>query len=131
MPMVIKTIVKDTVDRGSGLFAVERIAKGGIVFQDDPSFDRIFSSEDVDAMPEVLREFVHFYASYDKVKKEYYLDTDNTKFLNHSDTPNITYIEHEGVMIAARDIESGEELTSDYREYDDPSKEDNFGFQVK
>ena len=70
MPMIIKTIVKDTTDRGSGLFTVEKIHKGEIVFRDDPQFDRIFSQEAVDAMPEVIKEFIHFYASYDKKKNE-------------------------------------------------------------
>ncbi len=129
--MTIKTTVKDTPDKGSGLFTVEKITKGDIVFRDDPSFDRVFSREEVQSMPNVLREFVKFYASYDKKKQEYYLDADNTKFINHSDNPNITYIEDKGVMVATRDIDSDEELTSDYREYDDPSKEGNFGFEFK
>jgi len=131
MPMTIKTSVKDTLDRGSGLFTVEEVKKGDIVFRDDPTIDRIFSAKQVAVMSEAMKEFVHFYASYDKKKDEYYLDVDNTKFLNHSNTPNITYIEETGVMVATRDIEAGEELTSDYREYDDPSKEGHFGFEVK
>ena len=44
---------------------------------------------------------------------------DITKFINHSETPNIegTNEPDGGFDVALRDIEAGEELTVDYREY--------------
>ena len=47
----------------------------------------------------------------------YILCCDNARFINHSNTPNIQSdfsTDRYGVDVAARDIETGEELTIDY-----------------
>ncbi len=45
---------------------------------------------------------------------------DDARFFNHSDTPNCFDFPDErgGTTVAARDIDPGEELTSDYASFD-------------
>jgi len=45
------------------------------------------------------------------------LNIDNTRFINHSDTPNIKHQEYK--LIAANDIKKGEELLDNYNDFDD------------
>lgn len=43
---------------------------------------------------------------------------DDARFINHSETPNLLcYLDD--FVVAARDIEAGEELTENYREFHD------------
>lgn len=62
----------------------------------------------------------------------YILCADNARFFNHSDNPNTHVVEdpedEETADVASKDIQIGEELTVDYREFDaDPY----FGFENK
>jgi uncharacterized protein len=50
----------------------------------------------------------------------YILCTDDARFINHSSQPNTidTQEGEEGLTIAARDIQPGEEITSNYEAFD-------------
>ena len=74
--------------------------------------------------PEQAEMQEHSYQS--KTNGNWYILDDDIKFINHSNTANTTEsIEPgagAGVLVAKRNIEPGEELTQDYREFE--SEED-------
>lgn len=130
MPMVIKTKLKETEKKGLGLFAVENINKGDVVYVDDYGFDKIIKKEEMENFHPVLKDFIKKYASYNKEMDSYYLCADDARFWNHSDNPNTNFDAKSGKIYANRNILAGEELTTDYREFDDYSKDGDFGFEI-
>jgi SET domain-containing protein len=116
--LLVKTVIKPSSIEGVGVFADEFIAKGTTTWEFDPSFDRIFSKEEFAAFPDYIQKFLQTYAYQSKITGGYVLDSDNGRFTNHSDTPNLGKVPVEGkeaYTVALRDIRKGEELTLDYR----------------
>lgn len=98
---------------GLGLFTRDPVRRGTIIWQFDHGFD-----QEVRALPEdpILRRFVlvYGYCPHDEPKR-WVLCMDDARFFNHSDTPNCT--DTDDFTRAGRDLEAGEELTSDYRAF--------------
>ena len=66
-----------------------------------------------------MHAYVAIYGVLSLDRGSIYLGGDHTMFLNHSPTPNLVPRDEvlrndEGVVVAARDIAAGEELTIDY-----------------
>lgn len=86
-------------------------------------FDLILTKEQVESLPAPARERFHNYDYRDMDTGHYILCADEARFLNHSETPNIGWIAsseypEEGVDVALRDIQEGEEITINYKNYD-------------
>ncbi|HZG75905.1 MAG TPA: SET domain-containing protein [Paenibacillus sp.] len=96
---------------GVGVFATKRIPKGTITWALD-DLDRHFGEEDVRALDELRRDCFLKY-SYRNQRGQYILCWDYGKYINHSFDANCVGTAYE-LELAARDIEAGEQLTSDY-----------------
>jgi len=96
---------------GCGVVATRAIPKGSITWVQDP-LDRILSPAQVAALPGPCRETLYKYA-YRNRHGEYVFCWDNTRFMNHSFTPNCITTAY-SFELAVRDIAEGEELTNDY-----------------
>jgi SET domain-containing protein len=96
---------------GVGVFATKRIPKGTITWALD-DLDRHFGEEDVMALDELRRNCFLKY-SYRNQRGQYILCWDYGKYINHSFDANCVGTAYE-LELAARDIEAGEQLTSDY-----------------
>ncbi len=96
---------------GVGVFATKRIPKGTITWALD-DLDRHFGEEDVRALDELRRNCFLKY-SYRNQRGQYILCWDYGKYINHSFHANCVGTAYE-LELAARDIEAGEQLTSDY-----------------
>lgn len=114
--LLVKTQVRPSSIQGVGLFAVEPIKKGTIVYQFRSEIDVQMTDAQVMCLPDCAREFVKTYAW--KTEVWWTLCGDNARFINHSSMPNL--VNGEGnTSVAARDIEADEELTEDYSSFDD------------
>ena len=109
------------VDRSSihglGIFAVHPISRGTSIWKFTPGFDLDLDPKLLDEQPEHFRKVLLHYGYIDPRLNRYILCCDDYRFANHSDTPNIRadlIADRYGIDVAARDIESGEELTNDY-----------------
>lgn len=116
--LLVKTRIGPSPIHGFGLFAEESIPKGKLIWKYHPKFDLAFKREDLNFLSDEVAERIinYTYRSGDT----YVLCFDNARFFNHSDDPNT--IDEPGVstgVIAARDINIGDEITSDYRVFDD------------
>jgi uncharacterized protein len=106
---------------GIGLFSEEYIPKGTIVWNFHKSTCDVFTLKEFynlcHELPFVgIKNFLNY--SYIKNNKVYYI-SDNTRFINHSDNPNLALV-NEFCEITIRDIYPGEELLENYFEsYDE------------
>jgi len=123
--ILVKTKVRPSAIHGTGLFADEFVPKGKRMWEFSSETDKAYTREEVEALPEPERSGIlslfHSYLSKDIGR--YVVCGDGSKFINHSDNPNM--ISEPGLPgketpdIAARDIQKGEEITYDYREFDE------------
>ena len=121
--LIIKSYIEKSNIEGLGLFAGQDIKEGDIIWYLDPTIDHVFTEDDfIDLCISQAEEHSERFKRWAyKRGNDYILCSDNTKFANHSDTPNCKSLGQYDV--ALRDIKDGEELTYDYRFIDDELKE--------
>jgi uncharacterized protein len=101
---------------GLGLFATDFIPKDTVIWRFQVGFDIDISEQEFSRLSAPAQAQVRHYAYFSNVTRRYHLSSDDDRFTNHSNTPNIRFIE--GCSRAMRDIQAGEELTNDYRDFD-------------
>ncbi|MEK7552696.1 MAG: SET domain-containing protein [Patescibacteria group bacterium] len=109
---------------GIGLFAEEKIPKGTVTWQFNPDLDIVFDPEKVAKMPKEQQELFDRFAFLSKKTGKYIYSIDDSRFCNHSAFQNnidflYTVDQPEGYSIANREIEKGEELLVNYRQFDE------------
>ena len=128
---MVKTKLGLSKIQGVGLFADEDIPEGTIVYKTrefegiSPDF-LVWSEAEWEAMEKNLSKDTqrqikrHAYKYREDEEDEWYImELDNTKFINHSDFPNLAV--SEAGDIAVKDIKSGEEILIDYKTFYDPA----------
>lgn len=113
------TILKPSSIHGLGVFATESIKKGTAVYQHNPRLDLILTATKFARLDPQDQALIMHYGGIDKRLGRYRLSYDDLRFLNHSEKPNLVYDSATDQIIALRDISSGEELTQDYRDFED------------
>jgi hypothetical protein len=98
---------------GHGVFASQFIPRGTITWALD-EFDQVLSPDRVRALPAMSREVVEEYAYVD-ADGNYVLCWDLARYVNHACQPTSRGVGPH-IEIAVRDIQPGEQLTSDYSE---------------
>src|SRR5689334_6324223 len=117
----VATFVSRSGIHGFGVFAAQAIPKGTTIWELDEGADWVLTEEEMAAFPEKLQEQMISW-TYLGEDGKYVLCSDAAKFMNHSFEPNCD--DHgELRTVAIRDIAAGEELTCDYRAFDQNSKE--------
>ncbi len=129
--LLIKTKIGKSNVEGIGLFADQFIPKGTVTWKFDPRFDIYFEPSDVEKMSELQKDLIMHFAYLSKKSGKYVYSIDNTRFTNHSTSPNIVEDEKssqgdaEICTVATRDIQIGEEITIDYRAIDAADESSN------
>lgn len=116
----VGTYIDKTENKGFGVFAKEYIGKGTIIWKFIEGLDIKIHKDNLEELNNVQTNFVDTY--FWKEGDYYYTSCDHSVFQNHSDTPN-SITSGSLHMVAARDIEMGEELTVDYSSFDDSYNE--------
>lgn len=121
--LTVKTSAQQSDIDGIGLFAAQRIPKGTVVWKFDARFDIVFSPQEVADMDELQQQLIKRYAYLSTTTGKYVYSLDDTRFTNHSATKNNIDIvafpgEPETCSVANRDIEIGEEILENYRDFD-------------
>lgn len=120
--LFVKTKVGPSDVHGIGLFADEFIPKGAPIWRFTPGLDLKLTESELAGLPELARKCILHYCYHSVVDNAYVLPFDDARFFNHSSNPNVTSIDlpddPEGMEIASRDIQTGEELLCDCREFD-------------
>lgn len=108
---------------GVGVFTPKRISAGTTVWQFDPGLDQRHPIALLELQPPHVRTYLAKFAVISLDRSSYYILGDHTFLINHSETANLAprddvVVNGEGVVVAARDIAAGEELTVNYAEID-------------
>lgn len=114
---LVNTELRPSPIHGLGVFAAEFIPAGTIVWRFQPDFDFRVSEESVAALPELARQKLLHYSA--KWGGGYVISADDARFMNHSEQANLKTLDEPDSDVAIRDIQVGEELLEDYREFDD------------
>ncbi len=115
--LTIRTEVKMSHIHGLEVFSCQKVAAGALIWQLNAPFDIKISEKDIPHLPEAVRDFLTIYGYLDKeLPGVMILESDNGRFMNHSDVPNVTYPPTQ-FGYALRDIDAGEELTCNYHEF--------------
>ncbi len=103
---------------GLGVITHEFIPKGTVVWKLVPGYDVLISPDELENLPPAAQAHVRYYSFFHPDLKKHILCVDDDRFTNHSDDANQLFCgDH---SIAKRDIQVGEELTDDYREFGKP-----------
>ena len=122
--LLIKTYLDKSPIHGVGVFANEFVKKGTVVWQFNPLVDIILTEEQLNELPEVIKEFIDIIGfSYPFGVNNYCMSIDHAQYMNHSDTPNLVLNIKEDKNIALKDIAQGTELTIDYYKIDHRTNE--------
>jgi uncharacterized protein len=114
--IIVPTYLNNSQIHGFGVFAKQFIAKGSKVWEFHPTFDIRFSEEELNALPEATRGEIEIHLYQPESGGTLYYESTMGKYMNHSREPNVDFSEVE-IGWATRDIQPGEELTCDYRQF--------------
>lgn len=127
--MLVKTQAKESKIHGLGIFADEFIPKGTEIWRFTPGFDQKFDKKQILDFPELLQIFIYRHAWKSDSSKLYCLSSDNGKYFNHSEDPNVLSEyrdnEEEAVTLATKDIQSGEEMLDNYYSFESEQDGEN------
>ena len=114
--VLFDTELRPSPIHGIGVFLLEPVRKGEVVWRFDSRIDRVFTESEIATLPAHMQRFLHTYSTWHEGQGLWILCGDNGRHFNHSDTPNtISMGIGFGDDIAAEDLPTGTELTTDYR----------------
>jgi uncharacterized protein len=116
----IKYKLDMSIHHGIGLFAVEDIPEGTLLYTPSPLLDVNLTQEQFDTLNEKEKEEVRWWGFFDEPSQKWHVDFDMTHFINHSYDASVTQDQNynEAHLVAKRDIKAGEELTQNYLEFE-------------
>ena len=118
--LYVKTYLDKSSIQGIGVFADEFIPKDTLVWAMH-DLDMMIEKQYFNALPEIAQEFIKIHGDWDIQLQKITMSFDNDKFMNHSFTPNIRFVNQR--TFADRDIQKGEEMTINYYEFDEKAEE--------
>lgn len=127
--MMVQTELRPSPIHGLGVFLLEPVRAGGLIWRFDARIDRIYSEAEIESLPAHVQDYLRIYSTFHEATGLYVLCGDNGRFFNHSETPStVSNAISFGEDHAARDLAIGEELTSDYRTICDHVRKNGNGF---
>jgi uncharacterized protein len=113
--MVVETELRPSTIHGIGVFLLEPVRRGDLLWQYDSRIDRVYSEYELVSLPDQAQRFLRTYCTFHQGSSLWVLCGDNGRHFNHSDRPNTV---SDGIAFgrdhAAEDLPIGTELTSDY-----------------
>lgn len=117
--------IKESKINGKGVFAVEKITQGQVVWQFDANHDKVMSKKEFDILDDISKTELKRVAYLSPTTNQYVYPPENdaARFTNHNLNNNLsvridTTVSKEPYFFANTDIQIGEELTNNYLEFD-------------
>ena len=127
--LMVETELRESSIHGIGVYLTQPVRAGDLIWRFDSRIDRVFSTAELEQMPEQLRRFLRTYSTLHGDLQLWVLCGDNGRHFNHSGTPNTRSLGIAfGDDVAAMDLKAGTELTSDYRTICDAVRSDGVEF---
>lgn len=114
--MMVETELKPSPIHGLGVFLLEAVGRGELIWRFDARIDRVYTDEEMATLPHHMQRYLRTYSTWHAETGLYVLCGDNGRYFNHSEIPTtVSNAISFGEDRAMRDLAAGEELTSDYR----------------
>ena len=114
--MMVETELKPSPIHGLGVYLLKPVRRGDLVWRFDARIDRVYTDDEIGTLPAHVQDYLRIYSTWHAQTGLYVLCGDNGRFFNHSDAPTtVSNAISFGEDRAFRDLEPGEELTSDYK----------------
>ena len=127
--MMVETEIRPSPIHGLGVFLLEPVPAGGLIWRFDSRVDRVYSEDEIASLPEHMQRYLRTYCTWHQPTGLYVLCGDNGRYFNHSAEPStVSDAISFGEDRAARDLQAGEELTSDYATICDSVRLNGAGF---
>lgn len=127
--MTVDTEIKPSPIHGTGVFLLQPVTKGELIWRFDARIDRVYTPDELASLPEHMQRYLTTYSTWHEDTGLYVLCGDNGRYFNHSDDPStVSNAISFGEDRAARDLAVGEELTSDYTTICDHVRRNGNGF---
>jgi SET domain-containing protein len=127
--MMVQTELRPSPIHGTGVFLLEPVKKGDVIWRFDARIDRVYTPAEIASLPDYVQDYLKTYSTWHQDTGLFVLCGDNGRFFNHSEAPScISMGVSFGEDRAARDLAAGEELTSDYRTICDNVRMNGNGF---
>ena len=113
--LTVKTYLAPSAIHGIGLFAAESIPVNTVVWQYSEYVDKIYSGELFLHLCQNVNlcTLQHILASSYKRGGRYFYLTDNSRFINHSEQPNLAF-KDDYSEVSLREINAHEEILENY-----------------
>jgi uncharacterized protein len=127
--LLFDTELRESSIHGIGVFLLEPVKEGDVIWRFDSRIDRVFSDLEIEELPVRLRRFLRIYSTLHESSGLWVLCGDNGRHFNHSDAPNTLSMGIAfGDDVARWNLPAGTELTSDYRTICDSVRLNGFEF---
>jgi SET domain-containing protein len=114
--MLVETELRPSPIHGIGVFLLEAVSKGDLIWRFDARIDRVYTEAEIATVPEHMQRFLRTYSTWHQATELWVFCGDNGRHFNHSDEPTtVSNAIAFGEDRAAADLPAGTELTSDYR----------------
>jgi len=127
--LMVDTELRPSPIHGLGVFLLEPVRRGALIWRFDTRIDRVYSVDEVASLPPHIQQYLRTYSTWHEQAQVYVLCGDNARFFNHSQAPTTI---SDGVAFghdhAQRDLLAGEELTSDYATICDQARREGAAF---
>jgi uncharacterized protein len=116
----IKYKLKTSELHGIGLFADQPIKKGDLIYTASPLLDLNITQVQFENLDQKEKDEILWWGFFDQPSQMWHVDFDVSKFINHSNDATLTQdLKHdEAHLVSTRDINSDEELTQNYLEFE-------------
>jgi len=127
--MMVETELKPSPIHGIGVFLLQPVRKGDLIWRFDSRIDRVYTEDEIATVPDHVQRFLRTYSTWHATTGLWVLCGDNGRHFNHSEAPStvsdgISF----GTDVAAEDLPAGSELTSNYHTICDSVRLNGNGF---
>ena len=113
--MMVETELRPSPIHGLGVFLLQPVRKGGLIWRFDSRIDRVYAPAEIATLPAHVQRYLRTYCTWHEGAGLYVLCGDNGRYFNHAAAPStVSNAVSFGEDHAARDLGVGDELTSDY-----------------
>lgn len=86
--LIINTEVNQSPIHGTGLFTTEKLSEGQVIWVMHKSFDGAFTKHEWEMLPIPAKNYLQTYMYWSMRLERYVACLDNSRHMNHSDSPN-------------------------------------------